>query len=1059
MKKCFFFIPIVILLLSPIIYWFISSSTSLNIVIIDKTVPVKDYREHNGLTWLLNHKKVIKTDTGASYDASQDYYGFFPLPNNSYEILELPSDLEDVDLIYIADTYGVFEEEFYGENRGERSEKIYGGITTEEISVIHHYLKTQNATLVAEFNSFASPTSPEARNALTSLLSLDWDGWIGRYMVELNSKLSEEVPQWAIDQYEAQYNQAWNFSGAGYLLLHEDERIIVLEEDIHVGKGGISLAFTEQGQALFNLKRSPRYYYWFDIVTPHHEDDILANYQWDLTAAGKELLDRFEVPTSFAAILQSRNQGFTSYYFAGDYVDVGEVPSFHQMKGYAALRKWLSLDRKGDTKAFYWKTYVPIMSKILSLEQDKVEPSKKEVSIYEDEHGFYMSKLNANSFEVYQDGQWKEILIKGVNMGMAKPGTWPGEAAITENEYYRWFQMIGEMNANAIRVYTLHPPHFYRALQRYNQGAANPLYLFHGVWIDEEPLEETLDAFYPMEEFKKEITHVIDAIHGNIQVPERPGHASGNYTADVSPYVIGWILGIEWYPFMVLNTNEVYANLGDFDGKHVFTKGAEPFENWIANIFDFTIGYELEHYHWQRPISFTNWVTTDLLEHPSEPTPDEEDLVGIDPNVIYLKDHIQTGQFASYHAYPYYPDFLNFDPDYLAFVDHRGERNSYAAYLQDLHAAHQMPVLIAEFGVPSSRGLTHENPFGQNQGFLNEQEQGDINAHLFEDIVQERMLGGLIFAWQDEWFKRTWNTMDLDSPYRRPYWSDAQTNEQNFGLLSFDTLKIPMRGSKDDWTGEPLFENDKAVFFVDHDERYLYLRLDIDPSLNARVLIDTIEGQGNTEVSGVTTAGAGIDFVVEFNGLESTRIVVDSYYDIFYYMYGEGLNMIPRLDYPSQKNNGIFHPIEYVISKKMTIPTTGEIIPFTSYETGLLRHGTADPASDQFDSLSDFYISDGMVEFRIPWLLLNIKDPSLKEVFGDIWSKGIEASEFIDGIRFAVVVSEPDGKIVNSFPVLRNNSLNATEMANYTWDNWEVRPYRERLKTSYYIMQQLFEQY
>ncbi|MRH43354.1 hypothetical protein GH741_11760 [Aquibacillus halophilus] len=54
------------------------------------------------------------------------------------------------------------------------------------------------------------------------------------------------------------------------------------------------------------------------------------------------------------------------------------------------------------------------------------------------------------------------MTIKGVNIGMAKPGHFPGEVAITEEEYYRWFKLIGEMNANTIRVYTIHPPGFYR---------------------------------------------------------------------------------------------------------------------------------------------------------------------------------------------------------------------------------------------------------------------------------------------------------------------------------------------------------------------------------------------------------------------------------------------------------------------------------------------------------------------------------------------------------------------------------------------------------------------
>lgn len=46
--------------------------------------------------------------------------------------------------------------------------------------------------------------------------------------------------------------------------------------------------------------------------------------------------------------------------------------------------------------------------------------------------------------------------------------------------------------------------------------------------------------------------------------------------------------------------------------------------------------------------------------------------------------------------------------------------------------------------------------------------------------------GGCVYSWQDEWFKRTWNTMYAVDLSRNIYWEDAQTNDQHFGLLAFD---------------------------------------------------------------------------------------------------------------------------------------------------------------------------------------------------------------------------------------------------------------------------------
>jgi hypothetical protein len=721
------------------------------------------------------------------------------------------------------------------------------------------------------------------------------------------------------------------------------------------------------------------------------------------------------------------------------------------------------------------------------------------ITPYENSGTFYTAKITGNRLQVFEKDTWKDMQIKGVNVGMAKPGTWPGEGGITEEDYYRWMEMISAMNANVIRIYTLHPPGFYNALKRFNDSHDSKLYVMHGVWIEEESLSSTMDAFQPdnVEPFKEEIENIINVIHGNAELPPRPGHASGSYKADISPYVVSWILGIEWDPAMVNQTNIVNASIGDYAGKYVYTESAAPFEHWLAGMFDHTLDYELANYHWQRPVSFTNWVTTDPLDHPAEPS-ETEDLVQVNPNVIHLKEDIYTGQFASYHVYPYYPEFMNYEPAYLKYKDHRGNLNNYAAYLKDLMSANTLPVLIAEFGVPSSRGLTHENPFGMNQGFLSEEEQGSINASLYEDIVYAGMMGGLVFTWQDEWFKRTWNTMDLDNPDRRPYWSNAQTNEQQFGLLSFDRLKIRVDGSTEDWEASEtaaLYEKESGPIqpaddgqdeqrtlskvYVDHDERYLYLRVDYKEmdtnnpfeAMNTLIAFNTLQGQGKMELPNQTGVKAeeGIDFVVQLQGENSSRIVVDSYYDLFQFQYGD---LTEALSYPIEKNSGRFHPIRLALNKKITIPSTGEELPFTFYETGKLKHGNGNPEAENYNSLADFYVNrdKAMIELRLPWSLLNVKDPSTREIVGDVWNGGMQSSRLIDGIDIAVITYKPgaDGnaaplgttsgtlRVADSFPET-DGSGKLGRMFRYQWEPWELPQSEERLKKSYYQIQELFK--
>ncbi len=177
------------------------------------------------------------------------------------------------------------------------------------------------------------------------------------------------------------------------------------------------------------------------------------------------------------------------------------------------------------------------------------ETQKQSASIYEEDGLQYISKTEGRSFYVYSDGEWDKKFLKGVNLGAAKPGCYPGELAITKEEYLRWFGYISDMNADVIRVYTTMKPDFYDALYEFNEQSKKPLYLMQGVWINEGDIAELNDAFADngriLNDFIQDSTDLVDIIHGNATLPEQAGFASGVYQSDVSPYVVGWILGIE----------------------------------------------------------------------------------------------------------------------------------------------------------------------------------------------------------------------------------------------------------------------------------------------------------------------------------------------------------------------------------------------------------------------------------------------------------------------------------------------------------------------------------
>ncbi|MCT2534889.1 hypothetical protein NC661_03880 [Aquibacillus koreensis] len=1063
---------LVLLFSSPVWLWQLKGSEEVNVLIVDKTVPDQTYREHKGLVWLLNHLKV-KQAVGKAYDVQEDYVGFVPTDQPpEFEVRELPDDLSAYDLLYVADGYGVYQDEYTGNNQnGARSELLYGGMTADEVTRIRSSLIENHQTLIAEFNTFGSPTEQHVREGFYDLLNVRWSGWMGRYFVDLQNN---EVPIWLKQNFEKQYGESYDFEGSGLVFVHENDQVVVITDDELSGDDAVTFEPTEEALDLYDIDKEIAYNYWFDIVEAGDQEEVQADFNLHLSKSAEKQLTENEIPLTFPAVIHHENQSYDSYYFAGDFADQEQVPSMHGLSGIAWLQKQFAFDKAGRTDLFYWKAYVPVMKEIvLNLENERKEEAVSTPDIKVQDDMKYTGQSGENYLQVYKNGEWQDILVKGVNMGIAKPGAFPGETKITRAEYARWFEQISEMNANAIRVYTIHPPGFYQALYEHNQNSENPLYLFHGVWVNEEILVEKQNAYDPevTEEFKAEIKRIIDIVNGNASIEARPGHASGEYVHDLSPYLLGWVIGIEWDPNVVVATNDKNPNKAAFDGNYFTTDNASPFENWLAEMMDFTATYEAENYQWQHPMSFTNWVTTDLLTHPAEPS-EEEDMVSVDPNKIKAKDAFYPGQFASYHIYPYYPDFLNYEKKYVEYLDHRGEKNNYAGYLNDMKQHHNMPLLVAEFGIPASRGLTHENVYGLDQGHHSEQEQGQFLSRLFEDIVEEDVAGGLVFTWQDEWFKRTWNTMDYDNPDRRPFWDNIQTNEQHFGLLSFEPgtkeKQYLVDGDTSDWRAndaKPMIEASNGPIknvYMASDERALYFRIDFEDEnvsladVNTSILLNTIPDQGQSSMPNVVNLNEqGIDFLVDLNGQENANVLIDSYYDTFYYHYGHVLNMIPQKDYASERNNGVYHPIRLALNKELTIerPDGAEIIPFSAYETGELLYGNGNPADPDSNTLADFFLKDGTLEIRLPWLLLNVKDPSQKQLMGDIWGRhGLDSSVTVDQIAAKIITTNANNKVMQKVPATDG------EWIEYSWSNWQEPTYHERLKKSYGILRDTFRE-
>lgn len=691
------------------------------------------------------------------------------------------------------------------------------------------------------------------------------------------------------------------------------------------------------------------------------------------------------------------------------------------------------------------------------------------IPIFEEQGIKQTASVKDGHLEVYNGSGWTPQFWSGVNMGATTPGHAPGELSPTKEDYLRWFGQIKEMHADVIRVYTILPPYFYEALAEFNGGRKDPLYVLHGIWAPEEQLTgsggEGRDAYQEdtIAIFKQEIQDAVHAVHGNLNRKAKPGHASGKYDADISPYLLGWVVGTEWDPYAVKATNDAHPGLKPYQGTYFQAiPEASPFESWLAQMLE-TVAQEEMKYGWQHPVSFTNWVTTDPLTHPNEPA-ENEDMVSVDPMHIRPQGSWKAGYFASYHIYPYYPDLLSYEDRYQTYKDSTGEINPYAGYLHDLREHHKgIPLIVAEYGVPSSRGLAHYGPLNRNQGLHTEQEQGEIDAALYKSIYNENYDGAVLFSWQDEWFKITWNTLELDTPIaRRPYWRNMLTNEEHFGLLAVEPGKSPedtivLDGKTDDWERRKPVETKTYPGYslsVSHDEAYLYLMLKNtqgDWKLGDNTLylgFDTLNG-GSSKADQAPGVGfsSGQEFVMKLQGAKDSSLYISSAYDYHSWLYGSQKKLMPWQESWAHAENGIFLPYRLPVNKGFVLPQTKEKVPFEDVELGQLHQGTTDPASPDFNNLADWFVSGPVIEVRIPWMMLGFTDPSQHKAWKYPYEAGALKFDDVKSIR------------VEPHWVHGAEGKEKQEPLAYKWDNWNKVNYHERLKKSYPILQSLFAEH
>jgi len=706
-----------------------------------------------------------------------------------------------------------------------------------------------------------------------------------------------------------------------------------------------------------------------------------------------------------------------------------------------------------------------------------------------------VARTVGTAFEVRdQLGRWTPFYMQGVNLGVALPGKFPSQFPEDSAIYAGWLDTLATMNANVVRVYTILPPQFYRALRAFNLAhPARPLWLVHGVWTELPPRHDFDDPEWS-EAFRSEMRDVVDLLHGATELPPRPGHASGRYDADVSRWTAAYIIGREWEPFAVKTYDSLHPGPRSFAGRFLSAPRAPAMDAWLAAQCDYMLGYESDRWNALRPIAYTNWPTLDPLDHPTEsgtateqewrrrvgrpvagqPLEYENDAIGLDANLIQATAANPAGWFASYHAYPYYPDFLLYDPGYQQARSSEGPSN-YFGYLTALRQHHAgIPFVISEYGVPSSRGIAHLQPQGWNHGGHDEVSMAAIDARLTRDIRESGAAGAILFAWMDEWFKKNWIVIDFEQPGdRNRLWLNAMDAEQNYGILAQDPGAVGtspvLGGDPSQWRRLEAVQSGTGLLRAlraGSDEGFLYLALELPgggvawDSLGITVALDTYlaaAGQRVVPPAGVRSE-IGFEFALELNSpTDGTLRILPSYNpyvgassivdgDDFGQFYRRPVTIGTETD-------GRFDPM-FVITNRARFARDGTFFPAQGYDRGALRYGSA-----RESSLADWYVDSvaGLVEVRLPWGLINVTDPSSRTVLFD--GPAQAAGEFgvttTEGFRIGAIIHHKRNPedVVAALPSLQRGAWRASSFALWTWRGWDEPTSHSRLKPVYDSLQ------
>lgn len=620
----------------------------------------------------------------------------------------------------------------------------------------------------------------------------------------------------------------------------------------------------------------------------------------------------------------------------------------------------------------------------------------------------------------------------GVTLDSAMPGRAPERMSITAAEYRRWLPMMADLGIHVIRCRTIHPPHFYTELFRYNTEHRDaPLYLVQGAQ-PVQPWTGDLFARSTSSTATQLITDASAAVHGKLRRAAARGRVGGVWKADVSPWVAAWIIGSPLEPATVKATNEGSSRTHNAGSGTYFspTAKATATERWLAQRLDELAALEAAH-GLSVPVGVENSPATDPLSRPDEPL-DREGLVGVDMNHIATSTTWPGGAFIACAAPPYAPSLLR-QPSH----DSQPAGDPYAAYLRDLARHHTgRPLLVTDAGVPSSIGGARHAPRDRDLGNKSEHEAMAINAELVRLYASLGLAGGMLASWTDDWSAQSWNTAVRYEPSpdsSAPIWHDPLTADQWFGLVAHDPVRA---GARTIYEGATEMQR----IDVDHDASFLYLTFFFSRRVTSPVDIgfDILPGYGL-----VLPGGSGknvYDVAIQVIPTMSTATcLIRSAIDPV------RLDGLPSEALPRPGSRG-WNEQRLTLAQPTKASSTGRELPAQLQEVGTLSLGSWDVKDPTYNSRATWSLDrtdaeqPARLSFRLPWSLLALADPAAKI---GLVPRGGEPT--------GVPVSVIEGLIESSTP-------GSPTSFTVKWDSWDSVTFSERLKAGVDVLATAMEE-